>query len=108
MSTNVTFLKRIMHSLTTALERSAQNRTRQYLLGLTDRHLEDMGLSRELIKQGPKAWPWRAPNEPPIPLRLQSLDTDSGAQPAGHNRGRHGIEHATGLNVPGTDTKLAA
>ena len=108
MSTNMTFLKRIMHSLTTAMERSAQNRTRQYLLGLTDRHLEDMGLSRELIKQGPKAWPWRAPDESPIPLRLQALDTDSNAQPADHDRARRGIEHAVGLTHPGTDTKLAA
>ena len=63
MTTNMNPLKRIMQSLTGALERSAQTRTREYLLGLSDRHLDDMGLSRELLKQGPNAWPWRKPSD---------------------------------------------
>ena len=112
MTAKVNPFKRIMHAFTDALERSAQARTREYLLGLSDRHLHDMGLSRELLKQGPKAWPWRNSEDPLIaswsPAAMHELNTDTDAQPANADRRRPGMEQAALLNRCNTDTKLAA
>jgi uncharacterized protein YjiS (DUF1127 family) len=109
-TTNV--LKRIMQVLTNALERSGQQRSREYLLGLSDGHLDDIGLSRELLKQGPKAWPWRKLDEPLAALGISTVirevNTDSGAQPADLDRGRSAIKQAARFIRPGTDTELAA
>jgi len=110
MSKTATFLKRMMRALTDALERNGQQRTREYLLGLSDRHLEDMGFSRELIKQGPNAWPWRIPEEPAgtLSAAMRQHKTDGIERPVDFDRGGHGIEQATGFNRPVADDKLAA
>jgi hypothetical protein len=104
----MTFPKRWMNALTDALERNAQQRTREYLLGLSDGFLADMGLSRELIKQGPDAWPWRIPQEPVATLAapLKERNTDSDAQSTDHER--RNSEQAVGYNRRATDTKWAA
>jgi uncharacterized protein YjiS (DUF1127 family) len=82
MSNKLTFLGRIRH----ALERSAERRAREYLLGLSDRHLDDMGLSRQRIKQGPSAWPWRKAEDPlPVPGlsgAMRELNTPNGTEAA--------------------------
>ena len=112
MTTTMNSLKRIMHALTDALERSAQKRTREYLLGLSDRHLDDMGLSRELLKQGPDAWPWRKPGDPIVaslmPAEMDEVNTDSEALPEYADRRRPALEQAVHFNRRDTDTKLAA
>lgn len=64
MSNKTSFLGRVMNVLLEARERKARVDISQHLNSLSDRHLEDMGFSRELINQGPKAWPWRTPAEP--------------------------------------------
>jgi uncharacterized protein YjiS (DUF1127 family) len=112
MTATMNPFKRIMHAFTESLERSAQARTREYLLGLSDRHLDDMGLSRELLKQGPSAWPWRKSEDPLIaswsPAAMHEPNTDSDAQAANVDRRRPGMEQAALLNRRNTDTKLAA
>ena len=109
MSTRATFLKRIMNSLVDARERAAQRRIRQYLRGLSDRHLEDIGISGELLEQGPNAWSWRMADElhggPLLATAMRGPDTDSETQPADQNRGRRGAAQADQF---GTDDKLAA
>lgn len=86
-----------MNCLIEARERKARVDIRQHLRGLSDRHLEDMGFSRELINQGPKAWPWRAPVEPHgapmLAAAMQGCNTQRQAQQA---------------NQTGADDKLAA
>ena len=79
-----------MNCLIEARERKARVDIRQHLRGLSDRHLEDMGFSRELLDQGPKAWPWRAPV---LPAAMQQPDKDNRARPA---------------NETGAEDKLAA
>lgn len=64
MSNQVSLFKRVVNTLIEARERAVQRHVRQYLRGLSDRQITDMGFSRELLEQGPKAWPWRAPVEP--------------------------------------------
>ena len=64
MTKKASFLERVMNTLIEARERKARVDIYQHLRGLSDRHLEDMGFSRDLINQGPKAWPWHAPVEP--------------------------------------------
>jgi uncharacterized protein YjiS (DUF1127 family) len=110
MTTNTNFLTRMMQVLTDALERNAHQRTREYLLGLSDRHLDDMGLSRELLKQGPKAWPWSKPDESLTALRMHSTKcegiTDGAVNPATLERTHPANEQAVYRNP--TETKLAA
>ena len=109
MSTRATFLKRIMNSLVDARERAAQRRIHQYLRGLGDRHLEDIGISGELLEQGPKAWPWRMADElhggPLLATAVRRRNTDSETRPADQDRGRRGTAQADQF---GTDDKLAA
>lgn len=104
MSNKLTFLERIMN----ALERSAANRAREYLLSLSDSHLNDMGLSRELIRQGPNAWPWHKAEDPlPVPglsAAMREVNTGSGMEAA--NLGRGGRDQGFDNTVP--ETKLAA
>ncbi|HUU73706.1 MAG TPA: hypothetical protein VMW70_13845 [Burkholderiales bacterium] len=108
MSNNLTFLGRIM----TALERSAQQRTQAYLLGLSDGYLEDMGLSRQLLKQGPEAWPWRKAEDPlPVPglsAAMREVNTQNAGQPRNLEHGFRGVEQAVGFNTSDAETKLAA
>lgn len=52
----ITFLK-------DSLLKYGHNRLRIQLLGSSDRLLEDMGFSRELLLQGVSAWPWRVDGE---------------------------------------------
>lgn len=112
MTTIMNYLKRIMHALTDALERSAQQRTREYLLGLSDRHLDDMGLSRELLKQGPKAWPWRKSGDLIVaslmPAATDEFNTDVDAQSEYADRRRPALEQAALGGRRTNDTKLAA
>ena len=97
MIKKASFLERVMNCLIEARERKARVDIRQHLRGLSDRHLEDMGLSRELINQGPKAWPWRAPVEPHdapmLAAAMRGRKTEGQSQPA---------------NQSGADDKLAA
>ncbi len=51
----------LISKLATWLERS---RLRQNLLRMDARVLADIGYSRELLKAGVRAWPWKAPVEP--------------------------------------------
>ena len=69
MSNQGSFLKRVVDNLIEARERAVQRQVRQYLRGLSDRQLADMGFSRELLEQGPQAWPWRAAVEPSTAAR---------------------------------------
>ena len=108
MSNKLTFLGRVM----TALERNAQQRAQIYLLGLSDAYLEDLGLSRQLIKQGPDAWPWRKVEDlPPVPGLLSAMrevNTQNASQPANLDRGFRETEQAVGFNASDPETKLAA
>jgi uncharacterized protein YjiS (DUF1127 family) len=51
----------LISPLLTWLERS---QLRKQLLSRDDRVLADIGLSRELLAQGVRAWPWTAPTDP--------------------------------------------
>jgi len=61
-------------------ELAAKKQTRDYLLSLSDRLLEDAGFSRPLLEQGLNAWPWRTKEfqqsfgEPAIPSKKE-IDT---------------------------------
>ena len=105
MSNKLTFLGRIRH----ALERSAELRAREYLLGLSDRHLDDLGLSRELIKQGPGAWPWHKAEDPlPVPglsTAMRELNTQNSAEAANLGSGER---DRPGFAKTEAETKLAA
>ena len=88
-----------MNALIEGAERNAQRQTRQYLLGLSDGFLKEMGISRELLKQGPDAWPWRLEEAPrgggP---RLSAVTGEV----------RTGSDTQRAANRIGTDDKLAA
>jgi uncharacterized protein YjiS (DUF1127 family) len=43
-------------------------KSRQILLNLSDRQLEDAGISKELLLEGTSAWPWRVEDQPMAPL----------------------------------------
>ena len=43
----------------TNLHNHALRKTRTQLMLMTDRQLEDVGISRRLLSQGIESWPWR-------------------------------------------------
>lgn len=104
MSTEASFLQRIMQSLSRAFERSAQARTRRYLLGQSDRALADMGFSRELLEQGAKAWPWRLTDDTQGEFRLAAAT----AQDKDADSDRRNAFKAIQFNRRHSDAKLAA
>ena len=110
MSREVSFLRRIMNSLINARERAVQVRIRQYLRGLSDRHLEEMGFSRELLEQGPKAWPWYEPGVALGERGLTAIIREDNVDSDGHpiEQGRRSMENAAQSELRGSDAKLAA
>lgn len=108
MKTRSTFFERFSKVLIDAREHAVRRRVRQYLRGLTDRQLEDMGFSRALLEQGPKAWPWRVPAEldggASLAAALRARKADSPKQPVDYIRRDTG---RTGYPFD-TDDKLAA
>lgn len=110
MSSKAGFLKRVMNSLIDARERDALRSTHQYLLGLSDGFLREMGISRELLRQGPDAWPWRVEQSPHNNRGVSGAMSAAGAgrnsQTVSDDRtGHEAIRPANRLN---TGDKLAA
>lgn len=60
------FATRIMR----ILENQARRRTLEQLSSMSDRQLRDCGISRELLSDGVKAWPWRESLDEQEPIRL--------------------------------------
>ncbi len=58
---------------------SGKVRTRQQLLRMSDRQLEDFGFSKALLLDGVKAWPWRT--ETDSGNALQSVIATAAAKP---------------------------
>ena len=56
MSTNLSPIKSLTSNVGLYL---SKRRDRKLLLQLDDRTLTDINISRELLEQGVKAWPWR-------------------------------------------------
>ncbi len=52
-------MKSILQVINDAMMQAAKERVRGELLRRSDRQLEDIGVSRELLRRGAKAWPWR-------------------------------------------------
>ena len=46
-----------------AQERIAKRQTLSVLRGMSEDQLRDVGISPELLAQGVRSWPWRAPEE---------------------------------------------
>jgi len=90
MSSKQGFFGRIGRALIEGMERNAQRQTRQYLLGLSDEFLVEMGISRKLLAQGPDAWPWRIDGEAQEALSqstLNALKVSKAPVPAANDRG---------------------
>jgi len=64
-------MNRIMKRITNYLEYYAKVRTHQILLTLSERQLEDAGISKELVLKGTSAWPWRF-EEPSVALPVKA------------------------------------
>ena len=63
---------KIIKAFEEALSNVGYARAAHALLKLDDRQLEDAGLSRELLKQGPKAWPWKLESDYEYALKRKS------------------------------------
>lgn len=54
------FFNRIKNNMIEASLRAGKAKACRQLLAMSDRQLEDFGMSRELLEQGISAWPWKA------------------------------------------------
>ncbi len=107
------------------MQNTALRRTRIQLLQMTDRQLEDVGISRTLLQKGIANWPWRETNTANAKLTTQparmkareinkaindlSRMSDKQLRDIGVSRGtiRHSVEH--GINGHnGDDSKRVA
>ena len=52
--------------------KAGYERARVEMLGLSDRLLADVGVSRQLLEQGVDAWPWRVPAMTDSPITVSS------------------------------------
>ena len=73
---------RFWHRILAAAENVGRARARQELLSLGDRTLADAGISRELLEEGVRAWPWRAPVDTHEPWQLEALRSRPDDAPA--------------------------
>lgn len=49
-------------------------KAREVLLNSSDRTLEDLGISRQLLESGLKAWPWHKIDPEFVPLRFKQIN----------------------------------
>ena len=56
-------VRHLADALSRLSERAGRERARRHLLSCSDRVLADAGFSRELLRSGDRAWPWRVADE---------------------------------------------
>ena len=115
MSTNVSTIKSAGNSLIGNLGLYLSKRNdRKLLLKLDDRTLTDINISRELLEQGVRAWPWTIPadgEDVAIAARglrkaVNELECYSDAELADLGISRGGIKDAVLHGRPGIDAPL--
>lgn len=68
----------IKNTVVNLIERAERNTQANTLLRLSDRQLEDIGLSRARLEKGAKAYPWKVTEVTPKALEnLRSLQTQA-------------------------------
>jgi len=50
----------LLDRFSNAVDRASKTRTLKVLRGLSEEQLRDVGISRQLLAEGVRAWPWRA------------------------------------------------
>ncbi len=66
------------NSFTRFMTNAARNRLRHNLLSRSDRFLDDIGVSRELLEEGVGAWPWKTDDAPEPALKLMTASAGAG------------------------------
>lgn len=118
MSTNINAIKSLAGNLSLYL---SKRRDRQLLLQLDDRTLTDISISRELLEQGVRAWPWTIPSDhadvaftaSTLRTAVRELETYTDAELADLGISRGGIQDAVlhgrpGIDHPVNDNAIAA
>lgn len=68
-------MKRLAKQFIHAMEIYGRVKSRQILLNLSDRQLEDAGISKDLLRKGTSHWPWRIEEQTTTTLaELKTLD----------------------------------
>lgn len=65
----------IKNTVTTIAEKIERNTMAKEILLLSDRQLDDIGLSRTKLEKGAKAYPWKVEATPDILANLVNLNT---------------------------------
>ena len=105
----------MLNKMKNYLQNHALRKTRVQLLTMSDRQLDDCGISRELLQQGISAWPWRE-DETTLaaqPGKMKASDinhairelssmSDKDLRDIGIDRGsiRHSVVHGTPERKP--------
>jgi uncharacterized protein YjiS (DUF1127 family) len=118
MSTNLSPIKSLTSNVGLYL---SKRRDRKLLLRLDDRTLNDISISRELLEQGVRSWPWRLPDDSilvataanGIRTAVKELETYSDAELADLGISRGSIQDAVlygrpGIEQPQNDNNVAA
>ena len=115
-----TFLSRLQSLSSSTSAYLSKRRDMQLLLQLDNRTLSDISISREMLEQGVKAWPWRLDADlMPLHAAAQNLRgavkelesySDADLADLGLNRGNitEAVLHGrAGIDQPGNDNGLA-
>jgi len=118
MSTNTNAIKSLASNLSMYL---SKRRDRKLLLALDDRTLADISISRELLEEGVRAWPWTIPSDSAyvavtassLRSAVRELESYSDAELADLGISRGGIKDAVmhgrpGIDQPVNDNSIAA
>jgi len=118
MSTNLSPIKSLTSNVRMYL---SKRRDHQLLMKLDDRTLADINISRELLEEGVKSWPWRLPVETvqvavgagQIRAAIRELEQYSDAELSDLGISRGSIQEAVmhgrpGIEKPLNDNDIAA
>ena len=115
----------MFESFKSYLHNTALHKTRIQLLQMTDRQLEDVGISRALLNQGIASWPWREDYTTHAeltkqPARMKATEiskainelsrmTDKQLRDIGVSRGtiRQSVEHGVDGRSPDSPRRVA-
>jgi len=86
----MTIFTSLKENFINAMQRRGQRAAHQELMKMTDRQLDDFGISRYLLIEGISAWPWKQDSEADVALNSVRKPSPSAAA-------MHGVKQ-----VPGT------
>ena len=103
----IRFFRHLMEAIEIGAIYRAREHARQQMLSMSDRTLEERGISRELLEMGVGYWPWRLADDVEARQDTGDIEISPAREPADLGRSRAHNAAATANGRPDLDSDAA-